>query len=68
MIELLKQGIELSRRMRWLKIIEKETDKRNKLYQKLNRQIFVINELVRQYNEIFNEDLGTPTEKGGGEE
>lgn len=68
MIELLKQHIELSRRMRWLKIIEKETDKRNKLYQKLNRQIFVINELVRQYNEIFNEDLGTPTEKGGGEE
>lgn len=68
MIELLKQHIELSRRMRWLKIIEKETDKRNKLYQKLNRQIFVIKELVRQYNEIFNEDLGTPTEKGGGEE
>ena len=67
MIELLKQHIELSRRMRWLKIIEKETDKRNKLYQKLKRQIFVINELVRQYNEIFNEDLGTPTEKGGGE-
>lgn len=67
MIELLKQHIELSRRMRWLKIIEKETDKRNKLYQKLKRQIFVINELVRQYNEIFNEDLGKSTEKGGGE-
>ena len=67
MIELLKRYIEISRKMRWLKIIGKELEKRDRLHQKLKQQIFVVNELARQYKEMFGENLGTPTEKGGEE-
>lgn len=35
--------------MRWLKTISAETDKYKKLTEKTNRQLYVLNELVKEY-------------------
>ena len=64
MVELLRQWFDLSVKMRWLKLIDKEIVKYNKLKNKLNRQQSVINSLVKRYKEIYSEDLRAP-KKGG---
>lgn len=61
LIEILKNSHELSIKMRWLKMIDKENNKYRKLYEKLQRQCFIVNELVKEYKEKFGEDL----RKGG---
>lgn len=55
--ELLKQRFDLFVRMRWLKTINKETDKYKKLEEKSNRQLHVLNALIKRYHEIYGEDL-----------
>ena len=57
MRELLKREFELFVRMRWLKTIDKETDKYRKLISKLNRQVHVVKALQEKYCEIYGEDL-----------
>lgn len=64
MKELLKQRFELFVKMRWLKTISKETDKYKKLQEKTNRQLYVVNELLKAYREKYGENLRRG-EKGG---
>ena len=64
MAELLKQSFELFVKKRWLKTIDKECDKYNKIKSKLSRQQYVVNSLLAEYKKIYGEDLRTPKEKG----
>lgn len=63
--ELLKQRFDLFVKMRWLKTINKETDKYKKFKEKSNRQLYVLNALLKRYHEIYGEDLRKG--KGGAE-
>ena len=65
MAELLKRTFELLVKKRWLKTIDKECDKYNKIKSKLSRQQYVVNALLERYKEIYGEDLCTPRERGG---
>lgn len=65
MAELLKRSFELFVKKRWLKTIQKEIDRHNKLKNKLSRQQYIVNALLERYKEIYNEDLRTPKERGG---
>ena len=65
MAELLKQTFELFVKKRWLKTIDKECDKQNKIKSKLSRQQYVVNSLLAEYKKIYGEDLRTPKERGG---
>lgn len=64
MAELLKRSFELFVKKRWLKIIDKECDKYNKMKSKLSRQLYIVNALLERYKEIYGEDLRTPKERG----
>ena len=64
MAELLKRTFELLVKKRWLKTIDKECDKYNKIKSKLSRQQYVVNALLERYKEIYGEDLCTPKERG----
>ena len=64
MRELFKKRFELFVKMRWLKTINKETDKYTKLKEKSNRQLYVVNALLKEYKEKYGEDL-RKTSKGG---
>lgn len=57
MKDLLKKSFELFCKNNWLKTIDKECNKYNKLKSKLNRQQYVINALVKSYIELYGEDL-----------
>lgn len=65
MAELLKQSFELFVKKRWLKTIDKECDKYNKIKSKLSRQQYVVNSLLAEYKKIYGEDLRTQKERGG---
>lgn len=65
MDELLKRSFELFVKKRWLKTIDKECDKYNKIKSKLSRQQYVVNALLERYKEIYGEDLRTPKERCG---
>ena len=64
MAELLKQSFELFVKKRWLKIIDKECNKYNKIKSKLYRQQYVVNSLLAEYKKKYGEDLRTPKERG----
>lgn len=55
--KLLKQSFELTVRTRWLKIIDKEVDKRNKLKIKLDTSQYIIDELVKEYEKKYNDKI-----------
>ena len=65
MAELLKQSFELFVKKIWLKTIDKECDKYNKIKSKLLRQQYVINSLLAEYKKIYREDLRTLKERDG---
>jgi hypothetical protein len=65
MVELLKRSFELFAKKMWLKTIDKECDKYNKIRSKLSRQQYVVNSLLTEYKKIYGEDLRTPKERGG---
>ena len=65
MAELLKRSFELFVKKRWLKTIDKECDKYNKIKSKLSRQQFVVNSLLAEYKKRYGEDLRAPKERGG---
>ena len=60
MRELLKRSFGLFVKQRWLKTIDKECDKYNKIKSKLFRQQYVVNSLLTEYKKIYGEDLRTP--------
>ena len=60
MAELLKRSFELFVKKRWLKTIDKETDKYNRLKRKLFRQQYVVNALLEEYMKKYGEDLRKP--------
>ena len=64
MAELLKHTFELFVKKRWLKTIDKEIEKYNKIKSKLFRQQHVVNSLLERYKESYGEDLCTPKERG----
>ena len=64
MAELLKRSFELFVKKRWVKTIDKEADKYNKIKSKLFRQQYVVNSLLAEYKKIYGEDLRTPKERG----
>ena len=64
MAELLKRSFELFVKKRWLKIIDKECNKYNKIKSKLYRQQYVVNSLLAEYKKKYGEDLRTPKERG----
>ena len=57
MRELIKKSFDLWVKMRWLKMIEKETKKRDKLWSRYNRQKYVVSELLKEYFELYPEAL-----------
>lgn len=57
LIELIKEGWELSIKTRWIKKINKHLDEFYKVNREQNIRLQVINELLRAYNEKFNENL-----------
>ena len=63
MAELLKRSFELFVKKRWLKIIDKECNKYNKIKSKLYRQQYVVNSLLAEYKKKYGEDLRTPKER-----
>lgn len=65
MDELLKRSFELFVKNRWLKTIDKECYKYNKIKSKLSRQQYVLNSLLAEYKKKYGEDLRTPKERGG---
>lgn len=66
MRELLKRRFELFVKMRWLKAIDKETNKYKKLTEKSNRQLYVLNEFLKEYHKKYGQDL-RKHEKGDAE-
>jgi hypothetical protein len=57
MKKLLKESFELFCKKNWLRTIDKECGKYDKLKSKLNRQRYVVNALVKRYKELYGEDL-----------
>ena len=62
--DLLKESFDLSIKMRWVKAIDKELNKynrinkkRTKLSNELRKQKYIIDAMIKRYNEIYGEDL-----------
>ena len=64
LLKLIKETFELSVKMRWLKTINKEIDKCNKIKEQLDRQRYVVNSLLKEYMEIYGEDLRKVKDNG----
>ena len=60
LISLVKQSFEFSVRKRWLKTIDKELDKYNKLKGKCDHQMHVISILLKEYDKLY----GTNRKRG----
>lgn len=65
MAELIKKSFELFVKKRWLRTIEKETDKYNKIKNTLLQQQYVVNSLLEEYKKMYGENLRAQSEKGG---
>ena len=63
--KLLKESFGIWRKMRWLKIINKECDKYKKLKSKLSAQQFIVNALIEAYSKVYGEDLRKTKEMVG---
>lgn len=66
MIELIKQAFDFYARMNWLKTINKEVEKYNKLKKDLDIQAYIINKMVGRYKEIYGDDLRNHMKEAGG--
>jgi len=58
--QLVKHSIELAIEKRWLKLIDKECNKYNKLSKELEAQNILVNLLIDQYKLIYKKDLRNP--------
>lgn len=63
MREMIKKSFDLWVRMRWLKIIEKETKKRDKLLSRYNRQKYVVSEMLKEYFKLYPDMLSKGEQK-----
>lgn len=63
---LIDRTFEMFVQKRWLKTIDKEIDKYNKLKGKCDHQMHVISGLLKEYNKLYgtNFNLGISTERG----
>lgn len=57
MNELIKKWFELIVKQNWLKTIDREVDKYNKLKRKMDIQNHVVHKLVERYNELYPNDM-----------
>ena len=55
--ELLKRSFDLWVKKRWLNEINRSVDRYNKHKDKANRERYVLNKLIEEYNKIYHEDL-----------
>lgn len=56
--KMIKKSFDFWVRMRWLKMIDKEIEKRDKLWSKYSRQKYVASELFKRYCELYPDALG----------
>ena len=56
--KLIKESFELWVKKRWLKEIDRSIDRYKKTYAKACREHYVMQTLIKRYNEIYNEKLG----------
>lgn len=56
MKELIKKSFDLWVKKRWLKMIDKEADKYNKIEAKRKRQAYIVHSLYKRYKELYPED------------
>ena len=57
--ELCKRSFDLWVKKRWLKEIDRAVDRYKKTYAKADREHYVMQALIRRYNEIYNDNLGS---------
>jgi len=57
MKELIKSTFNLWIKRRWLKSIERDVDKYNRLDRKLKTQAFIVHSMIKRYHEIYGEEL-----------
>jgi len=62
MKNLIKRSFDIWVKMRWLKTIDKETDKYNKIEAKRKRQAYVVHSLWKRYNELYSNEKLKETE------
>ena len=62
---MLKRTFNFLAKMRWLKTIDKECNKYNKLKSKLLKQQFIVNALTEAYSKVYGEDFRKHKEKVG---
>ena len=62
MKNLIKRSFDVWVKMRWLKMIDKETDKYNKIEAKRKRQAYVVHSLWKRYNELYSNEKLKETE------
>lgn len=56
--QLIKESFEMRVKMRWLREIERATDRYKKTYAKAAREHAVMQALIKRYNELYNDNLG----------
>ena len=56
--QLIKESFELSVKMRWLKEINRATERYKKTYAKACREHSVMQALIKRYNELYKDNLG----------
>lgn len=66
MFELIKRWFDFKVRMNWLKTIDKEVDKRKKLFEKLKRQDFIVNRLLEEYAKRYPNAISFQEENDNG--
>lgn len=57
--DLIKESFELSVKMRWLKEINRATERYKKTYAKACREHYIMQTLIKKYNDLYNDNLGT---------
>lgn len=62
---MLKRTFYFIAKMRWLKTIDKECNKYNKLKKKLLKQQLIVNAFIEAYSKVYGEDFRKPKEMVG---
>ena len=62
---IIKRSFDLLAKIRWLKFIDKECNKYQKLKSKLAKQQFIVNALIEAHSKVYGEDLRKPKEMVG---
>jgi hypothetical protein len=56
--QLIKESFEMRVKMRWLREIERATDRYKKTYAKAAREHAVMQALIKEYNKLYSDNLG----------